>query len=239
MEKVKLKSKIRAERGRKTNKGRKAGAIPAVVYGKGINPESLWINRLDFQRLLKKFGESVIIDLQIDGKNGRNVLIHELQKDPVRGIYMHVDFYQVRMDEKIEAEVRLEFIGESEAVKSLGGVLVKNLDKVEISCLPADLPSHIEVDISAIKKFEDHILVKDLKVSDKVKIDLDPETVIALVTPPRSEEELAQLEEKVEEDVTKVEGIVKEIPSEEGIEENMENKENKESKEKNEGKDKK
>ena len=190
--------------------------MPAVVYGKGIAAQSLWVNSLDLSRLLKKSGESVIIDLSIDGKNGRNVLINELQREAVSGKYQHVDFYQVNMAEKIEAGVPLEFIGESEAIKALGGILVRSIDEVEVECLPADLPSHIEVDISVIKTFDDHILIKDLKISDKVKIKLDPETVVALVTPPRSEEELAGLSEKVEEDVTKVEGVIKESPAEAG-----------------------
>ena len=216
MEKIKLESKTRTEKGRKTNKGRRTGLVPAVVYGKGISPQSLWINGLGLSRLLKKSGESVIIDLLVDGKNGRNVLINEIQRDPVSGNFQHVDFYQVKMDEKIEAGVPLEFIGESEAVKALGGILVKNLDEVEVECLPADLPSRIDVDISMIKTFDDHIFAKDLKISEKVQIKIDPETVVALVAPPRSEEELAGLSEKVEEDVTKVEGVVKESPAESG-----------------------
>lgn len=216
MEKISLEAKLRAERGRKINKGRKDGLIPAVIYGKEIEAQSLWVDYLDFKRLLGKSGESVIIDLKIDGQGDRNVIIHEMQKDPVRGSYTHIDFFQVNMAEKIEAEVHLEFVGESPAVREAGGVLVKSIDKVHVKCLPADLPSHIDVDVSAIKTFEAHICVKDLKVSDKVEIKLDPETVIALVTPPRTEEELSKLEEKVEADVTKVEGVVKEeAPKEE------------------------
>lgn len=216
MDKVLLEAKTRSERGRKVNKGRKEGLVPAVIYGNKVDSLSLWVNALDLKRLLKKSGESTIIDLKIDGKDDRNVLIHEIQKDAVRGQYTHIDFFQVRMDEEIEAEVELVFVGESEAVKTLGGILVKNIDKVEVKCLPADLPSHIDVDISAIKTFEDHITIKDLKISNKVKIDLEPETVIALVSAPRTEEELAKLEEKVEADVTKVEGVVKsEAPAEE------------------------
>lgn len=213
MEKIKLDAKIREERGKKVNKGRKAGLIPAVTYGKGSEPQSLWINALDFSRLIKKSGESVIIDLSIGEKNGYNVLIHEMQQSPVSGNISHIDFYQVKMDEKIETEVDLVFVGESPAVKELGGVLVKSLDNVEISCLPANLPSSIEVDIAAIKNFEDHIYIKDLKISKEVEVKNDPETVVALVTPPRSEEELSSLEEKVVEDVTKVEGVVKEEPA--------------------------
>jgi len=89
--------------------------------------------------------------------------------------------------------------------------------------LPDDLPSHIDVDISKIMTFEDHIFAKDLKISDKVEAEIDPEMVIALVAPPRSEEELGALEEKVEEDVNKVEGVVKEAESE-NTEEKTENK---------------
>lgn len=218
MEKIKLGSKIRTEAGRKVNAGRKEGMIPSVVYGKGIASKNIWINNLELKRLLKKSGESVIIDLDIEGENGKNVIIHEIQKDPVSGNYAHIDFFQVKMDEKIEAEIHIEYIGESPAVKELGGVLVKNIDKVQVKCFPADLPSHIDVDISKIVTFNDHVYVKDLKVSDKVEIEIDPETVVALVTPPRSEEELSQLEEKVEADVTKVEGVIKEEKPEEGEE---------------------
>lgn len=221
MDKVILEAKARAERGRKVNKGRREGLVPAVVYGHSVPSTSLWVNALDLKRLLKKSGESTIIDLKIDGKDDRNVLIHEIQKGGVKDNFMHIDFFQVRMDEKIETEVELVFAGESKAVKELSGILVKSIDKVTVKCLPADLPSHIDVDISVINTFEDHITVGDLRVSDKVELDADLETVIALVTPPRTEEDLASLSEKVEADVTKVEGVVKE---ESPIEEKKEGK---------------
>jgi len=221
-EKVKLEAKLRDVFGRKTKAGRKSGLIPAVVYGRGIESISLWINNLDFMRLLKQSGESTMISLTIDGKNDRNVIIYETQVDPVSGRYIHADFFQVRMDEEIETDVELIYLNEDQApaVKALGGVLVKNIDSITVKCLPGDLPSHIDVDVSVLKTFEDHICIKDLKISDKVKIDLEPETVVALVSQPRSDEEMSQLEEKVEEDVTKVEGVVKEEPA--GEEKNKE-----------------
>jgi large subunit ribosomal protein L25 len=216
MDKVILEAKARAERGRKVNQGRREGLVPAVVYGRKIDSASLWVAAIDVKRLIKKSGESVIIELLVDKKDKRNVLIQDIQKDPVSGQFTHIDFFQVRMDEKIENEVELVFIGESKAMKELGGILVKNMDEVMVKCLPSDLPSHIDVDISMINTFEDHIKIKDLKISDKIEIDIDPETVIALVAPQRSEEELAGLEEKVDADVTKVAGVVKEdAPSEE------------------------
>ncbi len=210
MEKVTLAAKARAERGRKVNAGRKEGLVPAVVYGNKVDSTSLWVTAIDVKRLIKKSGESTIIELVIDTKDKRNVLIQDIQKDALMGQYTHIDFFQVNMDEKIENEVELVFIGESKAMKEMGGILVKNIDKLLVKCLPADLPSHIDVDISAIDAFETHLTVKDLKISSKIELSIDPDTVIALVAPQRSEEDLAGLEEKVEADVTKIAGMVKE-----------------------------
>lgn len=216
-EKIKLAAKTRDIFGRKTNKGRKEGLIPAVLYGRGIDTMNLWVKALDFKRLIEKTGESTMISLELDGKkDSRNVIIYEIQKDPVTDNFIHVDFFQVRMDQEIKTSVELVYLNEEEApaVKELGGVLVKNIDSIEVRCLPGDLPSRLEVDAIKLKTFGDYIYIKDLNISDKIKIDLDPETVVALVTPPRSEEELSKLEEKVEEDVTKVEGVVKEPTAE-------------------------
>lgn len=224
MDKISLEAKTRDVLGRKTNKGRKEGLIPAVVYGKGISGTNIWVKMLDFKRLIKKSGESTVIDLKIDEKDNRNVLIYDTQKDPVRDTYVHVDFFQVRMDEEIETEVELEYVGEAPAVKELGGVLVKNIDAIEVKCLPADLPGSIEVDISSLKTFEDRITLGDLNISKKIELSIDLETVIALVSQPRSEDELSSLETKVEADVTKVEGVVKETAPTPGTEKKDEKK---------------
>ena len=213
MNKILLEAKTREIFGRKTNKGRKEGLVPAVVYGKGIESRNIWVNLLDFKRLIKKSGESTVIDLNIDGTDNRKVLIYDTQEDPLRGSYVHIDFFQVRMDEEIETEVELEYVGESPAVKELGGVLVKNIDAIEVRCLPIDLPAGIKIDISKLKTFEDRINVGDLGLSEKIGLNIDLETVIALVSPPRSENELSELETKVESDVTKIEGIVKDTVS--------------------------
>ena len=124
----------------------------------------------------------------------------------------HVDFFQVNMKEEVETTIPVEFVGESEAVKALGGILVKNIDEIPVKCLPADLPEKFVVDIAKLATFEDQYTVKDLKTSDKVEIMLEDETVIAMVSEPRSEEELAGLDQKVEEDVSKVAGVAKEAP---------------------------
>ncbi|HHX58189.1 MAG TPA: 50S ribosomal protein L25 [Candidatus Moranbacteria bacterium] len=189
------------------NKGEKRdGMIPAILYGRGIENKVLWIDENSFIKLEREAGRSVLVDLEVEGEKNR-VLIHDFQKDPLTDNFIHVDFYQVRMDEEIEANVEVIFEGESPAVKELGGVLLKTVDEVLVRCLPADLPKEIKVDLSGLKTFDDRVFVKDLNISDKVKIDLDGETVVASVAAPRSEEELSKLDEEVEGDISQIEGM--------------------------------
>jgi large subunit ribosomal protein L25 len=127
---------------------------------------------------------------------------------------MHVDFLQVKMNEILEATVPVEFVGESPAMREQGGMLIKTLEEVEVSCLPGDLPQHLEVDLSLLKTFDDTLTVADLVAPQGVKILTDPSTVLATTKEPRSDEDLAALDEKVEADVTKVEGVIKADPEE-------------------------
>jgi large subunit ribosomal protein L25 len=114
--------------------------------------------------------------------------LHFLTNEPI-----HADFYQVSMTEKLKAHVALEFIGESPAVKAMGGILVKVMNEIEVQCLPADLPHNIQVDIASLTDFSQAIHIRDLKLGDKVQILANPEEVIAKVQPPRDvEAELAK-----------------------------------------------
>jgi large subunit ribosomal protein L25 len=210
---IKLKAENREITGKKVKNLRNDDLVPAVLYGHKVKPENLSVGYLDFSRVFEKAGESSLIELEIGDKKV-NVLVHDIQTEPMSGKFSHVDFFQVNMKEEVETEIALEFIGESPAVKEFGGILIKSLDTVQIKCLPADLPENFEVDISKLITFEDAIAVKDIKVSDKVEILSDPETIIASVQEPRTQEELEGLETKVEEDVSKVEGVVKETPGE-------------------------
>jgi large subunit ribosomal protein L25 len=212
---ITLKADIRDIVGKKVAKFRKENKVPAVMYGNKIASENLWVNDLDFSRVYSKAGESALIELEV-GKKKLNVLIHELQHDHRSGKVSHVDFFQVNMKEEVETEIPLEFVGESAAVKAHGGVLIKNMDAVLVKCLPANLPEKFVIDLSQLATFEAHITVADLKTSEEVEILLEAETVIALVAAPRTEAEMDKLDQKVEEDVTKVAGVVKEVaPTEE------------------------
>jgi large subunit ribosomal protein L25 len=193
----------------KANKGLlEKGLLPAVVYGHNVKNQSLQVELKEFIKVFKKAGENTLIDLEISGKT-QPVIIQDVQNHYLKNGPIHVDFYAVNMEEKIKAHIPVHFIGESIAVKTLGGILVKNLTEIEVECLPGDLPKSFEIDLGVLATFEDAVKISDLKVSDKVKILGNPDEVIINVAPPRSEEELKSLQEQVVEDVTKVEGVVK------------------------------
>jgi large subunit ribosomal protein L25 len=210
MEKLQLKAEVRPESKKSLNALRRQGVVPAVMYGHGIKTVSLSVNGSEFDRVLRKAGESTIIELMVDGKV-HPVLIHDIQIHFLTSRPQHVDFYQVSMTEKLKAKIVLEFVGDSIAVKNLGGVLVKALTEVEVECLPADLPHSIQVNIASLDVFGKSILVKDLVAPAKVKILTNGDETIAKVQPPRDvEAELAP----VVEDVSKVEGAAENKPVE-------------------------
>jgi large subunit ribosomal protein L25 len=205
--------------GKKVKSLRQSGKLPAVLYGHDVETQQIEVNEKDFGKVFKQAGESTIVNLVVDGKT-QPVLIHEVQNHYLTSKPIHIDFYAVDMTQKIKVNVPLHFVGESAAVKTLGGTQVTNLSEIEVECLPADLPHAIEVDISSLETFENMIRVSDLQIPDKVTIVANPEEVVVKVAPPRTEEELKSLEEAVTEDVTKVEGVVKPEPgaAAEGVE---------------------
>lgn len=198
------------ERAEKASTIRSQGRIPAVAYGRGIPSRALSVSFLDFSRVYGKAGENTLVELSLAKEKPFKALIHDVQVDPLSGKFIHIDFYQVRMDEKVETSVPLTFVGESPAVRSLGGILIKALDEVEVSCLPADIPHEFSVDVSVLETFSDQIRISDIVAPKGVLIVSEPETAVALVERPRSDAEMAALDEKVEADVSAVEGVVKE-----------------------------
>ncbi len=212
METMKLNVLERTESGKALAKLRESGLIPAVQYGHGKEPMNLSVRYIDFAKLYKAAGESTLVELSFDGKKAVNALIHDVQTDPLSGRYTHVDFYQVNMNEEIETDIALEFVGDAPAVKALGGVLIKNLDEVKVKCLPKDLPHSFPIDLARLATFDDQIKVSDIVLPKGVEMLETLDTIVALVEAPRTEAEMAALDEKVEMDVTKVEGVVKETP---------------------------
>ncbi len=199
MEKIKIKAQKRDILGKKVAGLRREGLIPVVLYGKGKDNMSLTVNKKEFDRAYRLSGGSTIVQIEIPDEKTKNVLIKEVDKNPVNDNIIHADLYQIKMSEKITAQVPLNFVGDSVAVIDLSGSLITNKSEVEVECLPADLPHEIEVDISVLEDFESVIHLKDIKVPEGVEIKDDLEETVANVEPPRSEEEMAELEEPVEE----------------------------------------
>jgi len=209
---IKLATTIREKMGSsKLNIARKNGKIPGIMYGHGRTPQMLWVDFLTFSKVFAVAGESSIISLEIgDGKKA-SVIVQDMAHDAMTNRVAHVDFFEVSMDEELEARIPLEFIGESVAVREQGGILVKTLEEVSVSCLPKNLPHSITIDLSSLVDFSTNIQVKDLVLPTGVRVLNDELTTIVLVEAPRTEAEMAELDEKVELDVTKVEGVVKEV----------------------------
>lgn len=190
------------------------GMIKAVVYGPNAKNASIAVDEKEFKKVFKQAGESSLVELLID-KDKRPVLIHEIQKDPVSGHVIHIDFYQADLSKEVQVTVPLVFEGLALAEKDLGGTLNKNMLEIEVRGLPQNLPHEIVVNVEGLKTFEDHILVKDLKLPANVKPTKNPDEVVcAVLAPVKIEEELAK---EITEDVESVEKVEK--PAKEGEEE--------------------
>jgi large subunit ribosomal protein L25 len=180
---------------------RKEGFVPGILYGPKADPVMVKVAEKEFQKVYEEAGESSLIQLESEN-GGVPVLIREIQKEPLRGKPIHVDFYQPRLDEKIEVMVPLVFEGDAPAVATFGGTLEKHIQEVEVKALPQSLPNELVVDVSGLVTLEDRILVKDLVCAPEVEILRDAEDVICQVAEAQDVE--AQLEQSVEENVEAV-----------------------------------
>lgn len=190
--------------GRKTDALRQTGSVPCVMYGFGTQPTNITIDRNAFVKVYAVAGSSTVVDLTV-GDKVFQVLIGEIQRNPLNDFVTHVDFRSVDPNQKIEAKIRLELVGEAPAVKVLGGTLLQALEDLEVKSLPNALVSHIDVDVSKLVTFDDVIRVSDIVVPEGIEVMTDGDNAVASVQAPRSEEELAALNEAVEMDVSKVE----------------------------------
>jgi len=180
--------KLQAEK-REKNEKLAADFIPAVLYGKGVENQSLKLKKVDFEKVFAAAGESNLIDLNF-GSGAVKVLVKDLQRDVLKYTFTHVDLYQVNMKEKINTEIPLHFVGESKAVKELGGMLMKEAHEIEVECLPSNLVDHIDVNISSLNTFEDVITIADLVLPKGFKLlGNNPDDVVAMVVEPKVEVE--------------------------------------------------
>jgi len=207
-----LNATIRAKFGKKNNKLRLEGYIPAVLYGKKVKSTPLSLSYKEFDSAYNEAGENTLVSINIkdagkaDVPAENAVLIRDPAIDPLSRKFIHVDFYQVPMDEEIDISIPLVFENEAPAVKSEGAVLVRNMYEIEVSALPKDLPHEISIDLSRLAHIDDAILIKDIAVSPGVKIKAEESLVVAYVTAPEEEEITEEPKEEVAAAEIKTEG---------------------------------
>ncbi len=197
MSKQSLKAEKREITGRKVKNLRKQGLIPANVFGKKVDSLSIQVESKAFEEIYKEVGETGLVELSI-GSEKRPVLVHGLQLNPKSDEVVHIDFLQVDLKEKVEAQVPVELTGESPAEKQSLGTVVQHINEITVEALPADLPEKFEIDKATLETVDQLIYVKDLKIdSSKVTIVTDGEAIVVKVEPPQKivEEPVAATED--------------------------------------------
>ena len=192
MEQIELSAATRDILGKKVRFLRRQGLTPANLYGRNVKSTALQVDTTQLKHTLAKAGKSSLVALKVDSaKRPKMVIIRDIQREPLTGGLLHVDLYQVKMEERIKIEVSLLFVGEAPAIRDRGGILVQNMTSVEVECLPANMPHNIEVDLSVLKELDQAVHVKDLSVDEGVTILTDPEQSIVQIARSKVEVEIA------------------------------------------------
>jgi large subunit ribosomal protein L25 len=195
--------------GKRARRLRREGKLPAVVYGHSGTPKVLTLDRLEFQKVFVKSGRTHLVDLVVDSGQTEKVLVREIQTHPRMQGPIHVDFYQVNLEEKIRVEVPVHLVGESAAVKRGDADVLQPIHELEVECLPTDIPEAFELDITPLEEIDSELRVSEIKVPKGVTILADPEELVVKIVHKR--------EMKVEEEVPAAEAVVPvegEVPAE-------------------------
>lgn len=179
-EKIELAAELRAAVGHGVNALRRAGKVPAVVYGRHIEASSIQVDAREVSNTLRKIGRNTLISLNL-ASGPKMVLAREIQRDPVRRNILHIDFYEVNMSEKIKAAIRVFTTGEPADVKSGAGVMLQERNTLDIEALPGDLIDSVTIDISGMK-IDDSVSVKDIPVPAGIVVLEDPDEEVLRLT---------------------------------------------------------
>jgi large subunit ribosomal protein L25 len=195
MDQIALKADRRTVIGKKVSSLRRAGLLPAIIYGTGIEPIPLELPAHETSKVLSNVRGSTLINLEV-GEENHTVILRDVQIDVIRKDLLHIDFLKVTMDEEIRTEVPIQVVGEAPAVKEFGGVLVLGISEIEVEALPADLPDRITVDLDSLEEINAAITVADIYAGPNVKVVTEPEEVIAHVVTQTMEEIVEEVEEE-------------------------------------------
>jgi large subunit ribosomal protein L25 len=202
MDKIELKVANREILGKKVKHLRRQGITPVHVFGHGIESLALQCDTKELERVLGQAGQTRLVSLRLaKEKKPRTVVVREFDRDWRRGELVHVDFYQVRMEEKIRLEIPVVLIGEAPALKAKTNMLDHELATFTVECLPAKIPDSIEVDISFLTELDQTIRVKDITLDKDITVLNNPDLVVAKI----SLRPVEKVEEKVVEEVVEAE----------------------------------
>ena len=217
MDKIELKVTNREILGKKVKHLRRQGITPVHLFGHGIESLALQCDTGELERVLGQAGQTRLISLKLNKeKKPRSVVVREFDRDWRKGQLVHVDFYQVKMEEKIKLEVPVVLFGEAPALKSKTYMLEHELGTLTVECLPAKIPTSLEVDISSLTEPEQTIRVKDVILDKDITVLNDPELVVVKI----SWRPVEKVEEEVVEEVAEeaVEAPEEAAPGEEAEE---------------------
>ncbi len=174
--------------GKATKRLRKAGIIPANIFGHKEPSQAIQLEAIAFERLRRTHGATGIISLRMpDGASPQTALIRRVQRDPRSGKILHIDFFRVSLTERINLKVPLHFVGEAPGVKNEGGVLLHLLEALEVECAAGDIPEYFEVDITPLAEIDDILHASDVKIPANFTLLTDPQEGIAKVAATRAE----------------------------------------------------
>ena len=220
MEKIALEAQIKDK---KASKIRKQGFIPGVLYGPSLKENVvLMFEKSNLKDIKKAYDENLIIDLKIEDKKYPS-LIYDIQKDYLTGEIIHVDFYKFDETKKVSVSLPIEVIGKS-PLQELGGMINKNIERLEVECSPLNIPADIKVDISTLVEFGDNIYLKDIKLPEGVEPQIDLETPVVTILAPKEEViEEEQKEEEISEEAKVIQEAENKAEGEEITKENENN----------------
>jgi len=199
MKELKLNAARRDVLGKRNRFLRRQGITPAHLFGHSLESQALQCDTVELKKIITRAGETRLISLEVEGDNEpKSVFLREVQRDAFGIQLLHVDFYQVRMEEKMEVDVPIVLVGEAPAMKGKGRMLSHGITELSIECLPAKVPPQIEVDISVLEELEQSIQVKDIILDPDITVHADPEQLVVKVTEVQvvAEEEVVVAEEE-------------------------------------------
>lgn len=193
MDKLTLNVEPRKLQGRKVKQLRRQGYLPANIFGKKTASIAVQVKLDEFLKVFDKAGETSVVNISLEGETkDRPVLISNIARNPATDQFLHVDFRQVDLHQKVVTTVPLEMVGESPAVKDLGGILVQLLNELEIEALPNDIPEKLEVDLTKLTELGASLTVADIKFdSEKITLKAEPTQIAVSVQEPKEEVEEA------------------------------------------------